>query len=277
MSTNNYMIQLSQGNSTFPFVNKMRLSLPYPAEIKDCEVALSSCFIYYSWVNVSASSYANNTLSYVFNGSNFNISLPSGFYSISDINGFIQLQMFNNGHYLLDSNGNPVYYISLVTNLVYYAVTLTCSPIPTVLPTGWTNPHAITLSGNCPLLIINNVNFGILIGFSPASYPAITQNTVYNANGNITAQISPVTSVNIGVNLVNNSKFNSIAPQTIYTFSPNVGYSSQVIIEPKNLLFYRCIDQTYPYIEISFIDQLGLPMGLIDQNIVCSLIVRSRN
>lgn len=234
---NQQAIMLTKSTCSFPKPNLMRLTLPYPYSFKNQEVALTSLYMYYSWFNVS-STYGNNTFSYIFNGTTRNITMPNGYYSIADISGFMQLQMFTNGDYLLDANGSPVYYISLQANSVYYSATLTCTPIPSSLPSGYTNPAGITLSGNCPLFVVNNTAFGTLIGFSNASYPAVTQTTTYQANSNTLPTISPVTTVSVWCNLVNDSKLQRY-PSNLYTFAPNSAFTSQIQIQPQQLLFSK--------------------------------------
>lgn len=265
---------LTKNACTFPKANQMRLNLPYPYSFSNQEVALSSLYIYYSWRNIN-STYANNTFSYSFNGTTRNITLPDGFYSIADISSYMQLQMYQNGDYLLDSNGLPVYYISLQSNPVYYSATLTCTPIPSVLPSGYTNPRGIALSGNTPLFIVNNSAFGTLIGFNNASYPTVTQTSVYQANSNFIPTISPVSTVSVWCSLVNDSKLQKF-PQNIYTFSPSTSYTSQIQIQPQSLLFFRVLDQTVSYIDIEFRDQLGRDLPLLDNDIVCTLILQDR-
>lgn len=265
------ILQLTGNNVVSGSSNKYRVQFPFPFTSYNNEVALQSLFIYYSWRNITAA-YGNNTVSYIFNGTTVNLTLPDGFYSINDISAYIQLDMYNRGYYTLDSNGNPYYYLSIQSNTTYYAATLTCRPI--TLPSGGSNPNGITLSGTSPQLVVNNSAFGTLIGFTNASYPSSPSATVYQINSNQTAQISPTTSVNVNTNCVNNSKINYTNPTTIYTFSPNVGYSSQIIIQPTELLFYKVLDQTYSSIEISFTDQNGRDLAILDTNLVANLILR---
>ena len=118
-------ISLTPANTRNSKNNQLRMTFPFPFNSLGNEIGLSTLYIYYSWRNIT-SSYGNNTLSYIWNGTNFNITIPDGFYTISDISSYLQLQMFTNNHYTLDSNGNPYYYIELSSNTVYYAVTLTC-------------------------------------------------------------------------------------------------------------------------------------------------------
>ncbi len=255
--------------------NQLKMNFPYPFASQDNEIALSNLFVYYSWRNVT-SSYGNNTVSYTMPSAvTYSITFPDGYYSIADISAYIQLQMFNNGHYLVDENGNNVYFINLQANSVYYRTTLTCTPIPLALPTGWTNPASLSLSGNCPILNITNAAFGTLLGFSVASYPAVTQGTTYQVNSNIIPTISPTTSINVTCNMVSDSKFN-IFPQNIYTFSPNVAYGAQIQIQPLSLLWYRIVDGFYPAVIIELKDQNNVDLGVLDVNMTCSLVMRPR-
>lgn len=64
----------------------------------------------YSWRNIS-SSLGNNTFTYYIpNSSNtqvaYNLTIPDGFYTVSDINTFLQAQMKLNGHYWYSNVGN---------------------------------------------------------------------------------------------------------------------------------------------------------------------------
>lgn len=267
-------LQLTQANTSNSSNSQLKMNFPFPFSSQDNEIALSNAFIYYSWRNIT-SVYGNNTCRYTFNGSNFNVTFPDGFYSYSDINGYLQSVMKTNGHYLLDANSNPVYYISIASNTVYYSVTLTCSVIPSSLPTNWTNPAGITLSGNCPLFTVLTSQFGTILGFNVNTYPSVTQATQYQINSSVVPQISPVTSINLNCNFVNNSKFNTLSPQCIYTFSPNVEYSSQIIIQPQTMLWFKILDQNYSYIDIQFKDQNGNNLQVLDNNIVVTLLVRN--
>ena len=69
---------------------------------KNNEIAISSLTIPYSWFNIS-SFYNNKTFSitfpYLATTATLNIVLPDGFYTVTDINNYIQLQCMNNGLY----------------------------------------------------------------------------------------------------------------------------------------------------------------------------------
>ena len=92
---------------------------------KDYEMCISSITLPYSFFNVS-SYYNNKTFSLIFPTAattiTYAITLPDGFYTITDINSYIQQQCVLNGAYLLDSSGNYVYFVKMVYDSTYYAV-----------------------------------------------------------------------------------------------------------------------------------------------------------
>ena len=268
-------ILLTSYNTVNSKPNQLNLNLPLPQTFRGEEVALSKLILYNSWRNITAA-YGNNTVSYIFNGTTYSITFDDVFLTIEDISGYIQQQMQNRGQYLLDNTGTPVYFISLATNIAYYAATLTCTPIPTSLPTGWTNPNSIALSGQVPQLVITNANFGLLIGFATGTYPATAQSTQYMVNSTIVPQIAPVTSVNVCLNMVNNCRFNSY-PNVIHTFSTTVAYASQIVEQPQNLVFYPLTDGTYNAVTITLRDQNNRDLPIVDTTgISATLIVRKR-
>ena len=77
-------------------------------------------------------------------------------------------------------------------------------------------------------------------------------------------------------NLINNPKFSRI-PSLIYSFSFNVSSGVQMVLEPKNLIFYRVVDAQYTYISVEFKDQNGNDITLLDPDISLNLLMRSIN
>jgi hypothetical protein len=86
-------------------------------QMKDMEMCVSSITLPYSFYNVS-SYYNNRTFSLIFpTGSTtqtISVTLQEGFYTVTDINSYIQQICIANGAYLIDSTGNYVFYQQLV-------------------------------------------------------------------------------------------------------------------------------------------------------------------
>lgn len=268
-------IILSTSNTTNSKNNELKLRFPMPVTFKDQEVALGQLAIYYSWNNIT-STFSNNTgIGYKLNGTSYTYTMPDGYYSIEDISGYLQSKMFTNGHYLLDSNGDPVYFLSIASNSTYYCATLTVTPVPAALPTGYTNPAGLTLSGQAPILQITTAKAGKLLGFSVGSYPSATAATILTSmNSNITPVIHPVTSIQINCNIANNSNY-ALNQQCIYTMtSMNQSFGTQLMIEPKNLFFFRINNGSYSDITVTLRDQDNNDLANVDNNINAVLLVR---
>jgi hypothetical protein len=278
MSEQHIFIDNSSNSST----NNSQINVKFPLsqDFTNKEVALSSLIMYYSWRNIT-SAFNNNSVSISYRGTNYPIVFPDGFYTtsstINDINSFLQLQMLQNNLYLIDSNGNTIYYLNLSVNVTYYCLTLTCTPVPNSLPTGWSNPGGLNLSGYCPQLVVNNSAFQNIIGFAPGSFPpTATNNVVYQINSTVTPQTSPISVVYVRCNLVSNNGTNNYG-DAIYTFTPTVGYGSQIVERPSRLVFSPIASGSYSGITLSFYDQLGRPIAIIDPTTtVIQLVIRNK-
>lgn len=259
--------------------NVYRYSFPGSATFSNSKVAVSTIQIYYSWQNVNVQN-TNNTCSIIFpvgaGTATVAITFPDGSYSVADLNSYLQFIMIQNNYYLIDSAGNYVYYLELVENSVRYSVQLNTYPVPTILPGGWTNPGwVLPAVGNTPQLIVPATNFRNLIGFASAgTYPSPAQATAYSALSTTTPQLSVVSSVLVGCNLINNRLAN---PRTLlYSFSPG-GTQYGNLIE-SNAYQYSWVDiqdGTYSTIEITLYDQSFNPLKIIDTNLVIFLLIKS--
>jgi hypothetical protein len=262
------LITLNSGNFVVGSDNKMVLTLAGGADLRGLQVSLQSAAIPYSWFNVTARR-GNNSFSYLWNGAPFVITIPDGFYSVSQLSEFMQFEMFDNGHYLLDDNAEPVYFLSLAVNPVYYRVTLTATQVPSVLPVGWTNPTAITLNDLCPQLQVADVLFGALIGFSVGTYPA-AQTTTTSLNGDLVPNVTVYSSISIETNMVNNKIQNN---RTIFNFVPTGSFGNYITVEPRSPVKFDVIARNYTTIEVEFRDQLGAPLIMNDKDVTVALLL----
>lgn len=275
-------IFLSPSNNVSTVNNIMALNFPIPYFSRGDEIALSNLFMYYSWNNVSLLKFNNTSCTYTWVDGTVNlVSFPDGFYTIDNISAYINFVQTTNTHYLTSTTPGALpnlYYTNLAANPVYYAVTLTELPVPTSLPTGYSLPSGAAWSlpspAKVPLLTISGSNnFGSLIGFAAGTYPAVTQATEYQINGTLVPNISPVSAINVRCNFVNKPSFNTIG-DTIYTFSPNVSFGSQIQEKPPYLNFFACQDGYYTQLIITFSDQNGNPLGVQDTNTVLTLAIK---
>ncbi|GMF27805.1 unnamed protein product [Phytophthora fragariaefolia] len=141
------------------------------------------------------------------------VSLQDGIYSYEDINRSIQTALVNAGAYLIDSTGNNVYYIRVGENSVYYACQVDFSPTPTSLPVGYTRPATgLYFSGGSglptttlvPRLIIDNAEFGKVLGLTAGTYPSASATVASAQLSNIIPQIHPTSSYIVRCDLIKN-------------------------------------------------------------------------
>jgi hypothetical protein len=278
MSIDNYtttILNISNKNSSSGRNNVIRYRLATPINLRDYDISLASLQVYYSWQNIK-SSYNNNSLSYRwYDGNYFTVTFPDGMYSFDDMNGFLQSVMYSNGHYLLDDTGSPYYFLSLTANTIYYRVTLSATKIPTVLPTGWSNPNSISLTGTTIQLSVPATNIRTVLGFTDGLYPTAPQTSDYSVNGQNVPQISIVNAVSVQTNLIASSFFNS-SQNSIFVFSPDKGFGQLLSIAPTNLLWYRALDTVFNDIEIRLTDQDNNDLDMLDPVFIVSLYLRKR-
>ena len=109
----------------------------------DMMIMVSSAQIPYSIFNVTAA-YYNNKFTFGFptgeNVSTYTIFTPTihdGFYTIPDLNSFMQQYAITNGLYLINAAGEYVYFTpAFYVNSVSYAIQILLYTIPRVLPPG---------------------------------------------------------------------------------------------------------------------------------------------
>lgn len=283
MAIDTYKTQILNLNNTYNSSgqnNILNIKFSSSLNLNDYQVALANLQCYYSWNNITSDK-NNNTFTYYWPlgaGSFHIITLPDGMYTVSDISGFISNQMVLNGHYLLDADGVVVSFIEISPNRIYQRITLTITPIPSALPTGWTNPAGIVLPATpiTPQLIIPSTNIRTTLGFNADTYPNPAQNSIYSINSQNIPQITDILVVNVNCNVIGSSFFNS-APNTIYTFSPTVGFSEFISVEPQSLIWYDCLNSTFNNITIRLTDQLNRDLLMLDPTFIVSLYLRKKN
>ena len=114
-----------QGGNTYKF------RFPKPIDIKNAKLSLSSFSIYNSTYNVT-SDLKNNSFSVNWLGVNYAFIIPDGYYSISDINFYIQQQCLINNLYMTKNSGSQnIYFIEVTTNSVRYKAQINLYTIPT--------------------------------------------------------------------------------------------------------------------------------------------------
>jgi len=269
-------------NTTF------RYAFPVSKTFQNHEIAVASVAMYYSWFNISASLYNNNSFSYTWFDASGNltnvvtVTLPDGNYSVSEINTYMQYIMSNNGHYLINSTGSFVYYLDIVVNSTSYNVNICSYAMPVALPSGYTKPTGSTWNfpstAKTPYVTISTNNFGNLIGFTSTTsqnYPSSVGTSNVTLSSNVTPQISPVQMLVLNTNLVNNQL--SPAPQTIYALTAGgTTFGNLVTSVASQFIWNNISPGTYQYIEIKFYDQNYNNMVFQDSDILVMLLIKEK-
>lgn len=266
MTTTTASIVVSSVNNTSVQNHVITKRFPQTYRSRNDRIALVGLSMPYSWHNVTNAFVNTGGVNYVFNGTSYPVPYPEGSYNVDDLSNFLINAMELNGHYLVDDVGEKVFFISWTTNPIYYTVTTTITLIPSSLPTGWTNPMAIVLSGTTPQLeVLANNNWGALIGYSAGFYPTVPSATTVQFNSTIPPIISPITVVNVECNWIFSNRFDNYSA-TLSSFVPDQAFGSTLSINPPNLVYQPVSANDYPDISISFYDQSHRPLALVDRS-----------
>lgn len=247
---------------------------------KNSKIAVASISMFYSWINISATN-ENNTYSIIQPTSTtpatLTITMPDGFYSVAELNSYLQFALIAAGYYLIDSNGDYVYYCQFQTNSVLYAVEFDSFPIPTSLPASHTSGGmTFPAVSSTPQLVVPSTNIQYNLGFLANTYPSITQSTNYSAYSSFTPQITSIESMIVLCSLLRNTYS---SPNTVlYAFSAGgSSYGDLISSAPNQLSFVNIYPGQYPNFDITFVDQSFNALPIKDTNLVIQLMVETED
>jgi hypothetical protein len=270
------VIPISQVNVT-PQSNVFEYKFPAGSQrFRDRKIAIANMIIPYAWYNISTG-YLNSTgLSMIFptgaTTQTITITIPNGFYTITQLNSYLQSLMVANKFYLVNGSTN-LYYLEIVANVNTGTAQLNCYQCPTTTNytnPGWTLP---TTPNQVPQLVINNAEFGKLIGFAPATFPSnSTQAQTYSVLSSFTPQISPVSSLYVCLSCVNNELS---SPNNIVSVVPiNATYGAQIVFNPPQFIWVKALDGTLSSIALTLYDQNMRALPLNDTNLTANILVQ---
>ena len=234
---------------------------------KDAEIAVGSLTMPYAWFNVS-SAYNNNTISitfpYLATTKTLAVVLPDGFYQISDINNYIQLQMIANGLYLVATTGLNVYFFQMSVNINYYNKYLINSVVATNgLP---------TVSSTPSMTLASSGSISTMIGYATGTYPSTSSSQ--SLSGTLTPVGSTVNALLMRCNLINNKL---ASPSDILDLIPiNCTFGSNLTYNPSFERFLKIRDGTYSSMTITFTDQDLNTLYSKDPNLALTLLIRQK-
>ena len=274
--------------------NKLLYQFPNSVLFKANSIAVSSVSMYYSWFNIS-SIYQNNFFSYTWtNGgatTTYDVLIPDGIYEIADLNYFLQYTFIQNGQFLVNSNGQNVYYGEFILNPTRYAVQINTYLVPTTVPVGYTNPTGLILPTDPfnPVITIP-ANLNIIMGFTPGYTTPVNINNSYvppanqtliqknNTTGTISClstqspNLQPNSSIYLAVSNINNPY--SLPSSIIYTIVPQGAAGTLITDKPPQFIWNKLIDGTYNQMLVSFLGTDLQPIPINDPQMTIMLTIK---
>jgi hypothetical protein len=251
-------------------------------EMGNVDIALGSASIWYSWPNIKSTK-TNNQFQILHpaattTNTTLTITVPDGGYEIADLNKYLRWYLISNGYYLQNSTtGDQIVYCEFRVNASTYSVEFVGYPLPTSLPSGFTNGGSIVFPSTtrAPQLVVTQSAFGNLIGFETGTYPA-TQATSINTQ---TSSKVPVLSDVQNIVLTLDSALNPFAPNSkvIHSISPaGVSYGHLITSEPNELSYVPQGQGFRQELTIQLCNQNLQPIDLLDTDVTIKLILRKR-
>jgi hypothetical protein len=247
--------------------------------LDEAEMCISQLQIPYSWFNITTA-YNNQQFQIIFPTSSglitTTLTLNDGFFTVTNINAFIQQFCITNGYYLINASGNYVYYLTLLYNINTYGVQLITTLLPTSLPAGYSQPSnwaGYNVSSLSPQLVILNNNFGNIIGFAQGTFPPV--NTANSSTLNTYVPLgSNVNSVIVRCSLVDNKC--GLPTDILDVFPINTTFGSNINYQPYALKYIKISAGIYQYIDIIFEDQNFNTLAIQDTNLTISLLIKNK-
>jgi hypothetical protein len=250
------------------------------------KIALASITMYNSTPNISAA-LGNNTFQYRWiDAGVYTVTMPDGFYEISDMNNFLHQTMLNNGHYLTEkSTNNAVWFLTMSVNTSTYKIDLLAFPMintfytsalyDTPTPPSPIPAWSVPASSTNPQFIIPATKFDDIIGFAAGTYPAAQNNTaIVVSSSSVPPQVNPLSSYLVKCNLVNNPY--GIPNSLIYSFPPSASFGQQFVVAPNEYSFIDAQEGYYNTMRIEITDQNDRPTIILDSNINILVVITDR-
>lgn len=270
---------LTQNNIVNSDNNTLVYNFPNSIDLTGSSVAFSSVNMYYSWDNINIT-YQNNTFQYVWRSGTTNttytVVIPDGLYEIKDLNNFLQYTFIANGHYLVNSSGQNVYYAEFIVNPTRYGIQINTYPLPISLPSGWSNPAALVFpTQNFNPQIILTANFNQVLGFVSGFTTDLnlTVNTILSYISSVSPQITPTPNLLVALSGIDNKYSNPTS--VIYSIVPNVGIGQLINQQVSEFSFNKFQSGTYASLRLQFLSPSNFqPVRIRDPQMTILLIIR---
>lgn len=262
--------------------NSFVYNFPNSVTFPNHEIAVQAISMYYSWTNINASPLGNNKFSYTWTSggttSTYTITLPDGLYEISTINQYMQSVMIGNGHYLINSASQNVYYAEFIVNPSVYKVQVNTYLVPTSLPAGWTQPSNFagfpTITKTPVIKFI--ANFNKVVGFTADSFTIDSTSATQSITSDLPTgpQVQQNSTIFVASTMISNPYANPSS--IIYALSPNVGFGELIYERPSEFCYNDLLNGTYNQLRLTILGLDGNPIKLLDSNTTITLAIREK-
>jgi hypothetical protein len=240
-------------------------------------IGVSNIAIYNSIQNINEKR-GNNLVTLNWLGTEYTFKIENGYYSVSDLNHYLQNQCILNGLYLTKNSGaDNFYFIELVINSIRYSTSLNLYVIPTdaqASSLGYTKPSNATwsypVSPETPSITFGQ-QFGNLIGQTFGTFPPTLQSSNIQYLSTQTPVISPVDSLILTCNLIN-SKY-SIPSNILFTVPISSALGSLIQVNISSIVYNTILPQNFSSISITIYDQLFNAVELQDTEMTLTLVI----
>ena len=246
-------------------------------------------------VSVAQTILAAQPLTFSTAAQTFVITIPTGQYSIADLNALLQFNSVKNGHYLVNGSNQNVYYLEMFVNATRYAIQVNTFPVPIALPAGWSAPQPSFAAGTSgwagfpaatfnPCMFIP-AKFNELVGFPAGTYTignGTSGTTIFTALdtggvnksyiSSIAPQVQPNSSVYFSISNIENKY--SIPNSIIYSLNPAVEFGLQINEYPPQFAWNKLLNGTYNQIRLQILGLNFQPLQIQDPNMTIVLVIR---
>ena len=245
------------------------------------KIAVSSITIPYSWFNVTTNNQLIVTWTALAVTTNYTIVFPSGFYSVTDLQGFLEQEFIRLGMYLVDGQGNNVYYFKMLYNTVYYSIQVLLYPVPQSLPAGYSVAPTAFLgyptATRCMQFTVPATNsIGSIIGYSEGTTYGNTLTGAQAVSQSLLSNIVPVgsqvNSIIIRTSICDNPVVNPT--DILDSFPISSSFGNNINYSPNFLKFIKCKQGRYSNLIVSFFDQNLSPLAIRDPNLLITLMIK---
>lgn len=261
---------VNSGNNTYT------LNFTSTKNFDGFEISLVNASFFYSNFNFTAA-LNNNYFNYVWiDGTNVIVNIPNSYQDSTTLNTLLQQVMVLNNHYLIDANGNYVYYLQIQENASLYSIQLNSLVLPAALGTlTYPSGHTWTTSAKTPQFIIPATNIRNNLGFNAQTFPVSQSNsTNQSLTSNFTPQITSVNSIFLCSNLAQN-ELSGVSTEVIYNINgSSVAFGDMISVSPYFSTWIKCKNLTASSITLYMIDQNYNPIIFQDNSMTFTIAIR---